>query len=341
MSGGTDSTSTEIDLYTGVFASQSLRGPMQSSRTGRPSLNVTPLVAPSASWEDAWLGFELDMRARNLSAATIRGRKSAILILARRMTELGSEPINVQRSTMRQYVVAELAARRNTGAMTIFNNLAAFWKWFAAEHGTESPMSGIPSPKGCREAPVAVLSPAQVKAILATCAGRTQDDTRNRAIIFLLLESGVRRSELCALKPEDLDLRGRTAQVRCGKGRKARTVVFGPQCAQALHRWLQKRPDGRRSLFTGTRGGDLTSSGLGQLLYRLGREAGIPGLRAHMFRHAWTHYLLESGMREHDIMVLAGWSSGRQLERYGSALAEQRAVTAGRNYDVARLVRES
>lgn len=61
------------------------------------------------------------------------------------------------------------------------------------------------------------------------------------------------------------------------------------------------------------------------MMRRRGRQAGVAGLRPHLFRHAWTHYNLASGMQEHDIMALGGWSSSQQLGRYGAALQAQRA----------------
>jgi integrase len=61
-------------------------------------------------------------------------------------------------------------------------------------------------------------------------------------------------------------------------------------------------------------------------------------VRPHMLRHAWAHYSLEGGMREHDIMKLAGWTNSAMLKRYGAALAQERAIAAGRSHQVGSLL---
>jgi integrase len=306
---------------------------------GRRPMVTIPDVQPSSAWQDAWLGFELDMLARGRSPKTISSRHSTIMILARRMTAQSTDPAGVTKALMQRYMVAELAGRRHSGALTVYNDLRQFWSWYAEEYEAASPMTGIPRPKGS-EAPVKVLTPDQIKAILGACSGRSWEDIRNRAMVLLLLETGLRRSELLALTPGDIDVKDRRAVVQRGKGGRARVAVFGPDTAQALHRWLRKRGDGPGALFLGRRGADLTSSGLGQFIVRLSAKAGVPGLHCHQFRHSWTHYLLDDGTAEGDVCQLAGWTTRKQLGRYGASMAQQRAIAAGLAHPVARLVNE-
>jgi integrase len=80
-------------------------------------------------------------------------------------------------------------------------------------------------------------------------------------------------------------------------------------------------------------------SGVNQILGRIGARAGVP-LHPHMLRHAWAHYNLAGGTPEHALMRLAGWSSSAMLAHYGEALAEERAIEAGRAVQVSRVVRE-
>jgi integrase/recombinase XerC len=65
----------------------------------------------------------------------------------------------------------------------------------------------------------------------------------------------------------------------------------------------------------------------------------VPGVRPHLFRHAWTHYMKANGAAEADMMKLVGWSSTKQLARYGTALAEQRAIAAGQAHQVVRIMK--
>ena len=126
-------------------------------------------------------------------------------------------------------------------------------------------MAGIPRPGG-QSAVVPVLAPEQIAEVLRACTGDTPAETlRNLAIVWLMLESGLRRFEVCALDVADMDLKGRTASVRHGKGNRARVVVFGDSSAQALQRWLRKRGKDAGPLFVSVRGERLTPGGLIQL----------------------------------------------------------------------------
>jgi site-specific recombinase XerD len=90
--------------------------------------------------------------------------------------------------------------------------------------------------------PVDMLSWADMEKCLAACTGKTEAETaRNRAILWLFLEFGLRRFELAALKLSDVDRSARTAFVRDGKGHKARTACYGVGTAQALRKWLRYR----------------------------------------------------------------------------------------------------
>lgn len=107
--------------------------------------------------------------------------------------------------------------------------------------------------------------------------------------------------------------------------------MFGDETTLALARWLkireQRRPD-HEFLWTGRTGAPLTAAGIAEMLARLGKRAGVPGLRAHLFRHRWVHAALAGGMGESNIITLAGWTSSKQLGRYGASLASERARAA-------------
>ena len=313
--------------------------PSRACPAGRPSLVSIPDVRITPAWQDSWLGFELSMRSLGRRPGTIINRRSGWSSVARHAIADGlPDPATVTKSWLQRYMLRQITDRRNTGASNHYQCIKCFWDWYAAEYDKPNPMAGIPAPRGSAPPPP-VMSSQQLSNVLGACGGKSREAVRNRALVLLLLESGLRRMEVAALCISDIDVRARTVVVRRGKGGKARISVFGDETAQALHRWLRIRGTAGEPLFTNCRGGRLTTSGIGQVLYRIGDKAGVPGLRAHLFWHAWTHFLLTDGIREHDIMKLAGWSSTRQLDCYGAALAEQRAIASGLNHQVARIVR--
>jgi integrase len=295
-------------------------------------------VEPTNLWAEALEGYELHLMAQGHSQSIQRNRFYSVRAMARHATKAGHEPGDLGKPAMQRYLLRQYTDRKGTGKETLYQELKNFWGWYSQTYEVPSPMDGIPRPGG-ESAEVPVLSPEQLPAIFKACTGHTPwETTRNLAILWLFLESGLRRFELCALDVADIDLKGRTVSVRRGKGGRARVAVFGDESAQALWRWLSKRGRAPGALFTSVRGDRLTTGGVSQLLARIKKRSGVQ-VRPHMLRHAWAHYSLDGGMREHDIMKLAGWSSSEMLKLYGAALAQERAIAAGRALQVGNIIR--
>lgn len=295
----------------------------------------------TAAWRIALEGFELDQLALDRSPKSIRNRLSTMSLFARWASAQKIEPGDMAKVVMKSYLVVQIKCRKGSGAGTLYQDLKVFWDWYAREYETVSPMTGIPRPKG-KSRTVPVLRPAQLKKVLDACKAKGDPwyTARDTALVWLLLESGLRRAELAAANVEDVDLKAHTIAVVRGKNGKARIAVFGDDTAGALWRWTKRlgRKDG--PLFISRFDTRITLSGVGDILHRLGDEtAGVP-LRPHMLRHAATHYALESGAREGDLMEVMGWSSSAMLRTYGAELKQERAIAAMRAHPVGKVLRE-
>jgi len=303
---------------------------------GRTPMHAPPGSTSSESWLDAWDGHELSQLSLGRSASTIRNRKCVVMIMAKSLCAEGiTDPCQLSKLQLNRYLLRQYDGRKPGGRVALFATLRVFFSWLAEEYEVPDPMAGIPRPRGSIT-PVPVVKPEDIGAILKACEDRFPWLTaRNTAIIWLMLESGLRRFEITSLDLADVDLRARTVQVRRGKAGKARISVFGDDSAQAVHRYIVRyrgKMDG--PLFLSEHAGRLTPSGLSQITGRISSRSGIK-IRPHMLRHTWAHENLASGMiGETDLLQLGGWSSSDMLRRYGAVMAQERAIAHGRAVQV-------
>lgn len=143
-----------------------------------------------------------------------------------------------------------------------------------------------------------------------TDAARTQA-VRDRALLLLLLHSGLRIGELCALRLADLELSERKGKitVRAGKGAKRREIPLNGTARQALRGWLDVRPEAGEALFVGRRGEALTPAGVYRRLADLARRAGVEGLSPHTLRHTFAKNLVDAGVGLERVAALLGHAS--------------------------------
>lgn len=153
---------------------------------------------------------------------------------------------------------------------------------------------------------------------------------RDRAILSVLLDSGIRASELVSLVLDHVWLDSDDSYILvCGKGRKQREVPLGRQARLAVRRYVTRyrKPSTLKEqhVFLSHIGKPLTRGGLHQIIASIGERAGVSNCHAHRFRHTYScAYLLQGG----DLLKLCrllGHSSIRMTERYLSAVTSRQA----------------
>lgn len=145
------------------------------------------------------------------------------------------------------------------------------------------------------------LSEPEIAQLLAAAGGKTPLEIRDRAMVELLYASGLRVSELCSARLENLDLEQGFIRV-VGKGNKQRLVPVGSGARKAIARYLEAgRPElvGKKTggeVFLSVRGRKLTNQRIWQLLGDLAKRAGIKkDVHPHMLRHSFATHLLQGG----------------------------------------------
>ncbi|ANN21714.1 hypothetical protein SD37_11455 [Amycolatopsis orientalis] len=222
-----------------------------------------------------------------------------------------------------------------------FRSLQQFAKWLytTEEVVDRNPFDKLTPPDVPEELPE-VLTETQMRKLLDTTKGKSFENLRDRALLYLFIDTPSRLDELATLQADDpetgeegsFDFEVDVAHVM-GKGRKPRDVPFGPTTGEALRRYIRARrrhPYARKTTaFWLGRKGALSSWGVRQIIYRRADEAGVR-VHPHLFRHTFSHRWLLNGGQETDLMRLAGWKSRQMLQRYGASAGSERAREAHR-----------
>ncbi len=172
------------------------------------------------------------------------------------------------------------------------------------------PTAAVELPRAGRKLPE-TLSMDEVERFLAAPDPESRLGPRDIAMLELLYATGLRASELCGLRMDELNLDHGYVSAT-GKGRKQRLVPVGESALEALRRYLERgrEPlDRKRSpyLFLTQRAGPMTRQGFWKMVRKYARAAGITkDLYPHMLRHSFATHLLEHGADLRSVQAMLG-----------------------------------
>jgi site-specific recombinase XerD len=285
-----------------------------------------------AKLQDLHRSFARHLRAEGRADRTIVIYGQSITFFSRWLEAQG-RPATVDelnRAAIREWLAQLADINEATTIKTRYRGLFRFCGWLVDEDEIpEHPMKTL-SPPQPKMKPVPIICDVDLAALLKACNGKDFNHRRDEALIRLLLDCGLRVSELCGLTVEGVDLDGGMALVR-GKGNKLRPVYFSARTARAVDRYLRARATHRWAHLDAlmlTQRGAMSPDGVRERMNVLAAAAGLPHLHPHQFRHTFAHDFLMNGGQERDLKRLAGWSSDVMLERYGASAADARAKAA-------------
>lgn len=200
--------------------------------------------------------------------------------------------------------VSYLRSRGNSanGVNSYFRALRSFFRWAADQGYCSRFFYDLKMPKASRKV-ISILSPDEIRTLLGCVSGR------DRLIVLLMLECGLRRSEVLHIRLEDIF--DRHLIVR-GKGDKWREVPLSDYILLPLHNQIMiARVFGYECLF-----GDLSDNAVKLLFQRLKKRSGIQRLHAHLLRHTFATLYLVNGGDLSSLQLILGHESMQITECY-------------------------
>jgi site-specific recombinase XerD len=274
---------------------------------------------------DSWL---VILRAQHKSEYTLRNYRAAVTSFLNFCTETGLA-CELTKANVIAWVASQAGQEASTMRLRLIS-LKLFCRWLADEEGLDTTAVLTVKPPKMDQPSVPDLSEDELRRMLKACDGSELRDKRDKAMVILAAETGLRAAELLGLEVGDIDVGACVVHVRRGKGGKGRRVHFSAGAAAALDRYLRARkaagwPRAEGSVWV-SRVGPLSYPGAVTTLKRRAADAGVNGFHLHRLRHTAAVRWLRSGGSETGLRAHAGWTSNTMIDRYTKAASEQLAA---------------
>jgi site-specific recombinase XerD len=275
-----------------------------------PTTKTTQLSAlASVALLDAYTDFILSRQAMNCTPITMSFyRFTAGKFLEWIAGQNITTPDEVTARHVRQFI-AELTGRglQDTtvhGYARAIKTLLRFW----LNEGYITQQVRFEMPKLSKKR-LSVLTSDQVKQIAQAC------NVRDKAIFLFMVDSGLRRAEVCALNWSDVDMSNGLVRVRLGKGQKDRSAAIGATTRRALLAYRRTLATHEGALFKTQTGTRLQGCTVLNIFRRLSKRTGIH-ITPHSLRRTFVILSLRAGMPAHQVQLMMGHTSLQMTLHY-------------------------
>lgn len=287
------------------------------------------------NWADVVEGFWL-AREWRFSPNTVKGYNIVFSRFGGFMGNTQVEAMTVKK--INAYMTWERMERKlsTKSMLNVWTALRSIWSWAAPELGITNVMLNIEKPVA-RSRPQDPYTEQEITGFLKVCAtmkawdpwhniytdGQRPSHFRDVAIIIILVDTGIRASELTDLKISNYDKSNGRLIIKHGKGDKERVVYLGQVAQRALWRYLTSRSSKNPgdALFLNQDGKPLEYAGLRMMILRAGERAGIAQPNVHRFRHTFAINFLRNGGNLFALQQALGHATLEMVRRY-SKMAE-------------------
>ncbi len=267
------------------------------------------------SWIDAFI---MDRKAQSFSSGTLYFYKYKLDKFLHYCQMRGvTQTIAITSNLIRDFLIWLGEQGHNEGGrFAFYRAVKTFLKWYQVENDLDDWKNPIDKVKFRipKDPPLEPADANAIKAILKTCKSNFTGK-RDKAIILMLMDTGLRASELLALDIVNLNPITGTVQVLHGKGGKFRTVYLGKKTRIALRRYLNCL-DENPAVFIGINKERLGYSGLRMMLQRRANKANVEYQSPHSFRRYFALEMLRNGVDLFSLQLLMGHADIQVLRRY-------------------------
>jgi site-specific recombinase XerD len=279
--------------------------------------------------------FLLASQVSGLAEDSIKSYKQQIGAYIKYTTDtLGiNDPCQVTATDVRKWMRDKQLTCKPGALRSMHGFVYRFFSWLVEEGVLgKSPMANIKPPK----IPLQFIKPFssdQIKKLLALCDENRFLGLRNKTIILLFLETGVRLKEMAQMQIGDIDFDGGIIKIM-GKGARERVVAIQEKTQSILLRYLLSRTDNYPNLWVTEERVPLTREGIYKVFYLLRKLAGIQNVRCspHTFRHTSATMMFEAGAREFEVQALLGHSTLTMTRRYVASINSEKAAEAHKRF---------
>ncbi len=273
--------------------------------------------------------FLISCKVNNLSAKSIRFYEQVIrpFISFCRERDI-TTPKEITANVIRIYILALQQRIKPVSVRDHYRGIKRFLNWLVEEGILgESPMARLRPPRVPKQI-VQPFTKDQINRMLVVC-NNSFAGCRDKAVIFTFVDTGLRLSELANIQLSDVNIDTGIIKVT-GKGAKQRLVHISTETQKAVLTYIARRTDNFPCLWVTEERRPITAEGIRQIVRRIGKRAGITGVRCspHTFRHTFGILALRCGIGEFGLQHLLGHESLYTTRRYTESLNDEDAIKA-------------